>query len=42
MFAIKLRNLAQKNGALADIRTTDRKHATKECLELLKILEDGE
>lgn len=42
MAAIKIRNLAQNNGALADIRTTDRKHASKECLELLELLEDGE
>lgn len=42
MAAIKLRNLAQDNGSLADIRTTDRKHASKDCLELLKLLEDGE
>lgn len=41
MAAIKLRNLAQNNGALAYIRITDRKHATKECLELLELLEDG-
>lgn len=42
MAAIKLRNLAQNNGALADIRTTDRKHASKDCLELLELLEDVE
>lgn len=42
MAAIKIRNLAQNNGALADIRTTDRRHATKDCLELLELLEDGE
>lgn len=42
MVAIKLRNLAQNNGNLADIRTTDRKHASKDCLELLELLEDGE
>ena len=42
MAAIKLRNLAQNNGELADIRTTDRKHASKDCLELLKLLEDDE
>lgn len=42
MAAIKLRNLAQNNGALSDIRTTDRKHASKDCLELLELLEDGE
>lgn len=42
MAAIKLRNLAQDNGSLADIRTTDRKYASKDCLELLKLLEDGE
>lgn len=41
MAAIKLRNLAQNNGELADIRTTDRKHASKDCLELLELLEDG-
>ena len=39
MAAIKLRNLAQNNGALADIRTTDRKHASKDCLELLEDVE---
>ena len=42
MTAIKLRNWAQNNGALADIRTTDRKHASKDCLELLELLEDVE
>lgn len=42
MAAIKIRNLAQNNGALADIRTTDRRHASKDCLELLELLEDGE
>ena len=42
MAAIKIRNLAQNNGALADIRTTDRRHATKDCLEMLELLEDGE
>lgn len=42
MAAIKLRNLAQNNGALADIRTTDRKHASKDCIELLELLEYGE
>lgn len=40
--AVKIRNLAQNNGALADIRTTDRRHATKDCLEMLELLEDGE
>lgn len=38
MAAIKIRNLAQNNGALADIRTTDRRHATKDCLEMLELL----
>ena len=42
MAAVKIRNLAQNNGALADIRTTDRRHATKDCLEMLELLEDGE
>lgn len=41
MAAIKIRNLAQNNGALADIRTTDRRHASKDCLEMLELLEDG-
>ena len=42
MVPIRLQNLAQNNGNLADIRTTDRKHASKDCLELLELLEDGE
>lgn len=42
MSAIKIRNLAQNNGALAEIRTTDRRHATPKCLELLNILEENE
>lgn len=40
--AIKFRNLVQNNGALAVIRITDGKHASKDCLELLKLLEDAE
>lgn len=41
MNAIKLRNLAQNNGALAYISITNRKHASKDCLELLESLENG-
>lgn len=42
MAAIKLRNLAQDNGELAYISTTDKKHASKDCIKLLELLEDGE
>lgn len=41
MAAIKIRNLAQNNGYLAEIRKTNIWRASKDCLEMLKLLEDG-